>query len=134
MSLRGSFSSLHSFTAALRSIGSGILANRVAAIAAPKLTAIAQRTAAASQTAEGVSWRPSPEGAKVTLRKSGAMLARLVYVAIGPKLRVALTTRYAKYQIGRRPVFPTQAGALPKPYLAALESSVVEAFAAEGLK
>ena len=134
MSLRGSFSSLHSFTAALRSIGSGLVANRVATIAAPKLSELAQASASASQASDGTPWRPSAEGGKVTLRKSGSMLSRLVYVAIGPKLRVALTTRYAKYQIGPRPVFPTQGTALPKPYLEALKSSVVEAFAAEGLK
>jgi hypothetical protein len=56
------------------------------------------------------------------------MLSRLVYVAIGAKIRVALTSRYAKYQIGRRPVFPTQAGGLPQAYRDALDESVREAF------
>ena len=128
MSLKGDLSNLSRFQAAIRTIGSGLLANRVASLAAPKLTRLAKATAAASQTAEGVPWRPSPNGQKVTLRKSGAMLSRLVYVAIGSKLRVALTARYARYQIGRRPVFPTQTSALPDTYRKALDESVAEAF------
>lgn len=131
MSVRGDFSSLRAFSASLRSLGSGIVANRVASLAAPKLTTLAKATAAASQNAEGVPWLPSPEGVKVTLRKSGAMLSRLVYVAIGPKLRVALTTRYAKYQIGKRPVFPTQGSALPAPYRDALAYATREALEGE---
>lgn len=122
------FSSLHRFQAGLRALGSGLLANRVAALAAPKLTRLAKQTAGQSQTAEGVPWRPSPKGEAVTLVRTGAMLSRLVYVAIGSKIRVALTSRYAKYQIGRRPVFPTQAGGLPQSYRDALNESVVEAF------
>lgn len=128
MSLSGNFSSLHRFQEALRSIGSGLLANRIAAIAAPKLTKLAKATAASSQTAEGVAWRPAPDGQKVTLVKSGAMLARLVYVAIGAKIRAALTARYTKYQIGKRPVFPTQTSGLPDTYRDALDESVREAF------
>lgn len=128
MSLRGSFGNLHAFQSALRAIGSGLMANRVAAIAAPKLTALASETTAASSTAEGVPWRPGVDGSKITLRKSGALLGRLAYVAIGPKLRVALTARYAKYQIGKRPVFPSQTSGLPASYRKALEESVAEAF------
>lgn len=128
MSNRFDFSSLHRFQAGLRAVGSGLLANRIASIAAPKLTRLAKATAAASQTADGVPWRPSPDGRTVTLVRTGAMLSRLVYVAIGAKIRVALTSRYAKYQIGRRPVFPTQAGGLPQAYRDALEESVREAF------
>lgn len=131
MSFKGDLSSLRAFSSSLRGLGSGILANRVAAIAAPKITALAKQTFDASQQADGTPWLPDAGGKRVTLRKSGAMVRALRYVAIGPKLRVALTTSYAKYQIGKRPVFPTQGSPLPKPYRDELAAASREALLEE---
>ena len=53
------------------------------------------------------------------------------YVAIGTKLRVALGVAYAKFQIGRRPVFPTQGGTLPVEYSRTLQRTAVDVVRAE---
>jgi hypothetical protein len=50
------------------------------------------------------------------------MFDLLRYVANGTKLRVALTVPYAKYQVGKRPIFPTQGGPLPADYSRTLVS------------
>ena len=47
------------------------------------------------------------------------------YVAIGSLLRVALGVAYAKYQVGKRPVFPKQGKPLPQPYVEALQRIAV---------
>jgi hypothetical protein len=60
------------------------------------------------------------------LRKSGALANRLHYVGIGTKLRVALGVKYAKFQIGRRPVFPTQGQPLPQEYVRTLQRIAVD--------
>lgn len=97
-----------------------VLAHRVAEQSAPGLTALAKRSFDGSQTPYGVPWAPSVDGDTITLRKTGALEAHVYYVAIGTKLRVSLGVPYAKYQIGKRPVFPIQAAALPKDYRAVL--------------
>jgi hypothetical protein len=98
-----------------------VLAQRVAAAAAPAISTVAKSSFARGEDPHGVPWVPGADGQKVTLRRTGALERFVHYVAIGTKLRVVLGVPYAKYQIGRRPVFPKQGGALPKPYAAALE-------------
>ena len=102
-----------------------VVALRVAAEAAPKVTELAKQTFDASETPYGEDWAPGKKGQKVTLRKSGDLARYIKYVAIGTKLRVALGVRYAKYQIGKRPVFPRQAGDLPDSYVQALQRLAV---------
>lgn len=68
-----------------------------------------------------MAWVPAVDGRPVTLRKTGALAKFVYYVAIGAKLRVALGVGYAKYQIGKRPVFPRQGGVLPAAYVRTLE-------------
>lgn len=130
MSFRGDTASLSRFATKLRELPR-LLGNRVATLAADEITAVARRTYEASENAYGAPWAPGADGRTVTLRQSGAMFRTLRYVAIGTKLRVALTTRYAKYQIGKRPVFPTQGGALPKAYIAALARATERALEEE---
>jgi len=132
VNFKGDTASLARFASNLRELPR-LLGNRVATLAAPALTTVARRTADASENAFGAAWPLGADGQKVTLRKSGTMLRSLTYVAIGQKLRVALTTRYAKYQIGKRPVFPTQGGALPRSYIAALDRVTQEALEGEVL-
>lgn len=107
--------SLYKFSQSLRE-----LPRRVAEIcaeeAAPAITSLAHQTFRAAEDAYGVPWRAGSDGKPVSLYKSGALFAKLVYVSIGTKIRVKLGVPYAKYQIGRRPVFPTQGGALPTAY------------------
>lgn len=114
------FRSLSEFTSHLRRLPR-VVAQMVAKEVAPELTKAAEKTFAASEDAYGNPWAPGHEGRRVTLRKSGKMFSRLYYVANGTKLRVALGVPYAKYQIGRRPVFPRQGGSLPLGYVSALQ-------------
>ena len=122
-------SSLKKFSENLRGL-SRTLAVKVAATAADEITSLARDTFSQSADPYGVPWTPGFDGRDVTLRKSGALLSTIRYVAIGTKLRVALGVAYAKYQIGRRPVFPTQGGLLPKSYSATLERVTREVCAA----
>lgn len=117
-------SSLSQFANDLRRLPR-VVAIRVAEAAAPALTAEAKKTFDAGETPYGVDWTPGTEGQKITLRKSGALERSIKYVPIGAKLRVALGVQYAKYQIGKRPVFPRQDGSLPPSYVAALQRAAV---------
>jgi hypothetical protein len=116
--------SLAQFSADLRRLPRTV-AIKVAAEAAPVLTGLAKQTFDASENAYGLNWEPGAKGQKVTLKKSGALFGQIRYVAIGTKLRVALGVPYAKYQVGKRPVFPTQAGRLPDSYIQALQRLAV---------
>lgn len=117
--------SLAKFAADLRRLPR-VVAQRVCEEAAPKITALGRETFGASEDAYGAAWKLGAEGQTVTLRKSGALARALYYVAIGTKLRVALGVPYAKFQIGRRPVFPTQGNVLPEAYQSTLSRTAVE--------
>ncbi|MBK6463542.1 MAG: hypothetical protein IPF92_21445 [Myxococcales bacterium] len=117
-----STANLKEFAASLRELPR-VVGHRVAAACAPVLTALVVDTSDASADAYGAAWAPGADGQTVTLRKSGALLNGVRYVAIGSKLRLALTTKYAKYQVGRRPVTPRQGEALPPAYARALDTT-----------
>jgi len=128
--LRGSPQTLARFSQELRRLPR-VVAQKVTAAAAPVITDLARATFNASQTAEGIPWAPGADGQRVTLRKSGALARRVHYVGIGTKLRVALGVAYAKFQIGRRPVFPSQGSPLPAAYAEALHQVAVAVVRAE---
>lgn len=111
--------SLAKFSQSLRRLPR-VVAQKVAANAAAEITRLAHATFNASEDAYGVPWSPGADGQRVTLRKSGRFARYVRYVAIGTKLRAALGVPYARYQIGRRPVFPRQGQALPTAYVRAL--------------
>ena len=111
--------SLAQFAADLRRLPR-VVALKVAEAAAPAVTELAARTFAASQEPDGRPWKPGKDGEAITLRKSGDLAKYVRYVAIGTRLRVALGVAYAKYQIGKRPVFPRQDAGLPESYVEAL--------------
>jgi len=117
--------SLSQFSADLRRLPR-VVAQQVAAAAAPAITALAERTFNSSEDPYGNTWTPGADGRKVTLRKSGALFSKIRYVAIGTKLRVALGVAYAKYQIGKRPVFPKQGAGLPADYARTLQRVAVD--------
>lgn len=125
MSLHGNVASLAKFSADLRRLPR-VVAQKVAEEAAPVLTALVKQTFDASEDAFGNSWAPGEDGQKVTLKKSGELARRIQYTAIGTKLRLLLAVPYAKYQVGRRPVAPTQGGKLPIEYASALERTAVD--------
>lgn len=116
--------SLSQFANDLRRL-SRVVAIRVAEEAAPELTKLAAATFDESENPYGLNWAPGAQGQRVTLRKTGALARFIRYVAIGTKLRVALGVPYAKYQIGKRPVFPRQDGDLPTAYVQTLQRTAV---------
>lgn len=123
--LKGDLSSLKKFSAALRELPR-VLAQKVATAAAPALTEVALATFNAGEDAFGITWAPGANGQHVTLRKSGGIAGGVFYVAIGTKIRVRLGVPWAKYQLGKRPIFPKQGEVLPKPYVDALTKSTGE--------
>lgn len=125
MSFEANLSTLSRFSASLRDLPK-TLGIKIAAKAAPALTSIALSTFRASEDAFGGPWSPSKDGERVTLTRSGDLARYIRYVAIGTKLRVALGVRYARYQIGRRPIFPKQGDELPIAYRKALEAATQE--------
>lgn len=118
-------SSLKKFAEDLRRLPR-VVAQKVAERAAPALTALAQRTFDAGENPYGVPWASGKKGQRVSLRRSGALFKFIRYVAIGTKLRVALGVPYAKYQVGKRPIFPRQDTTLPDEYAQTLERTAVQ--------
>jgi hypothetical protein len=122
--------SIHKFSQGLRELPR-LVANRAATLAADRFTAVAMSTFERSENAYGRSWILSSKGERVTLRDSGSLARTIRYKAIGTRIRVELGTSYAKYQVGRRPTFPTQTSALPPAYADALKASLAEALSVE---
>jgi len=118
MSNAAALASMKDFAARLRALPT-VLAIKVAVAAAPVLTDMVRETFQTSSDADGNAWQPGAEGQIVTLQESGALARTVRFVATGTKLRVALGTSYAKYQVGRRPITP-RAGTLPIKYGKAL--------------
>lgn len=120
MSLRGNTKSLAAFSQRLLTLAPRV-GIAVAAAVAPALTELALATFSAGENAYGTAWIPREDGGRASLRQSGKLVEGVRYTAIGTKLRVVLGVPYAKYQIGRRPVFPTQGAPLPVAYRALLK-------------
>jgi len=111
-------SSLTKITARLRALPR-VLAQDIAERAAPKISAFAKESFDASRDPYGAPWAPGVNGQTITLRKTGALERFVHYVAIGTKIRVSLGVKYAKYQIGKRLIYPRR-DLLPKQYSDAL--------------
>jgi hypothetical protein len=118
--LKGDIGKLRAFERSIRELPR-MLGAEVATASASKITALARGTFNAGETAYGDTWAPGAEGQKVTLRKSGGLAGDVEYVAIGTRLRARLGRSYAKYQMGKRPIFPR--GKLPVSYVAALRET-----------
>lgn len=118
--LTGNIGSLKDFARRLRELPT-VVAQKVAAEVAPALTEVARATFSAGEDAYGGTWTIREDGTRATLRKSGTLASHLHFVAIGTKVRVALGTAYAKYVVGKRPVFPRQGAPLPAAYVAELQ-------------
>lgn len=118
-------SSLSKLSSTLRALPVA-LAQEVAKRAAPVISQFAKESFDASKDPYGAPWAPAVNGEVVTLRATRALEKFVHYVAIGTKLRVALGVKYAKYQIGKRPIYP-RAGLLPAKYSEALRQITQEA-------
>ena len=118
-------SSLAKFSRALKDMRKGVAID-IAARAAPVITEFAKESFAKSEDPYGAAWLPSVDGDTVTLQDTGSLRDQIHYVAIGTLLRVKLGVKHAKYQIGKRPVYPKQGGLLPKKYTDALDKIVAD--------
>ncbi len=108
-----------------------VVAVKVAQAVVPEINEAAQATFYAGQDAYGTPWKPGKHGQMITLIKSGALARGLRFVASGVRIRVRLGVKYAKFQIGKRPVFPRKGGALPESYVVALKAATASVAAAE---
>jgi len=129
MPVKGSFDSLKKFGQQIKRLPKET-AIKVAELAAPEITKLGHETFAESTDAYGKPWKPGADGRRVTLHDTGKLESRLRYEARGTKLRVNLGVRYAKYQIGKRPVFPKR-GLLPDHYVRVLERIAVDVMRGE---
>jgi hypothetical protein len=118
--LRGDIGKLRALERSIRDLPRTVGA-KVATAAAGKITELARETFNASENAYGDAWAPGEDGQRVTLRDSGALAGGVSYVATGTRLRAQLGPRYAKYQVGKRPIFPR--GKLPLKYVAAIREA-----------
>lgn len=87
------------------------LAARVASKSAPALTASAGAAYDAGRTVYGASRPLSVDGAPLSLKRTGAVRGTVRFVAVGTILRCVLSTRYAKYLIGKYGILPCGARA-----------------------
>lgn len=117
--------SLRQFATDLRRLPRTV-SQRVTSTAAPAITALAKATFAAGTDPYGHAWAPGVDGQSVTLRQTGDLEKFVFYVGIGRALRVSLGVKHARYQIGKRPVFPRQDGALPASYVQTLSRIAVD--------
>lgn len=108
--IKGNPESLRRFAKNLRELPK-VVAQNVASKAAPSITGLARSAYTGGQTVYGARRPFGVNDNVLTLRKSGATLGALRFVAIGTRVRVQLGTRYAKYLIGRYGILPN--GGLP---------------------
>jgi len=118
--LRGDLGKLRALEKSLRELPR-VVGAKVATASAGVITSLARGTFNEGKNAYGDAWAPGADGDPVTLRKTGR-LAQFAYVAIGTRLRAQLGPKYAKYQVGRRPILPRNGARLPLAYVATLRA------------
>lgn len=122
--LRGNVGSLRALQKRLNA-DPQVLAHKVAAAAVGAINSEALRTFSAGQAPTGYVWPESKvTGARVDLVESGRLRGQIRYVADGARIRCIIGVKYAKYQIGKRPVFPPRGAPLPAPYRDAIDRAV----------
>ncbi len=127
--LKGDLSKLRGLEKSLRELPR-VVGMKVATASAGEITSLARATFNASENAYGDAWAPGADGERVDLQKTGR-LAQFAYVAIGTRLRAQLGPKYARYQVGRRPIFPRSGARLPIAYVATLRAKANEIIHAE---
>lgn len=125
----GDFSKLAALRAALRKVPV-MVAQKVAARAAPILTGLARASFDAGTTVYGDARPTGVDGNTLTLRKTGRTAGSLRFVSIGTITRCALGTPWAKYLI-RYGLLPNGKAAIPVSWARALKAEAVRAITAE---
>ena len=126
--LKGDIGKLRALERSIRDLPR-VVGAKVATASASTITDLARGTFNASENAYGDAWAPGADGQKVDLRKSGALAGGVSYVASGTRLRARLGPSYAKYQIGKRPIFPR--GKLPISYVEAIRATTNQVIRSE---
>jgi hypothetical protein len=126
--LKGDIGKLRALEQSIRTLPR-VVGAKVATASASTITDLARGTFNAGENAYGDSWAPAADGQKVTLRKSGALAGGVAFVASGTRLRARLGPSYAKYQLGKRPIFPR--GKLPISYVEAIRRNTNAVIRAE---
>ncbi len=127
--LKGDLSKIRGLEKSLRELPR-VVGMKVATASASAITSLARATFNAGENAYGDAWDPGADGEPVDLQKTGR-LAQFAYVAIGTRLRAQLGPKYARYQVGRRPIFPRSGARLPIAYVATLRAKANEIIRAE---
>ncbi len=128
--LKGDLSRIRGLEKSLRELPR-VVAMKVATASAGVITSLARATFKAGENAYGDAWEPGADGEPVDLEKSGRLAAGVTYVAIGTRLRAQLGPKYARYQVGKRPIFPRGGARLPVSYVAAIRAKANEIIRAE---
>lgn len=98
--MRGDPRTLSRLAATLRSIRT-TTAQKIAARAAPVLTAMAQAAYSGGTTVYGDGRPAGVAGNALTLRDTGTVQGSVRFAAIGTIVRAVLSTRYARYLVGK---------------------------------
>jgi hypothetical protein len=117
--LVGNPRTLKRLTASLRDLPTRV-ASRIAERSAPLVTGSLQSSFNAGTDPYGQPWAPGADGKPVDLVETGKLRSTLSFYPIGRRIIAKLGTRYAKYQVGRRKVFPPGGRPLPVAWSAAL--------------
>lgn len=128
--LRGNISQLKDLAFEIRNLPK-VVAAKVSAQVAGTITALARRTFDASENAYGDAWELDAQGNRVDLRRTGELASGVRYAATGTRLRAVLAVPYAKYQVGKRPVFPRMGARLPADYVKAISATANAVIRAE---
>jgi len=121
--LKGNPSTLKNLNKAIRGLPT-VLAQRVARRSAGALSYFARTSYGSGETAYGDARPLGSKGNALTLVKSGKTLGALYFVAVGTIVRARLSTKYAKYLIGKYRILPIGGGALPVTWSEALKRNV----------
>lgn len=128
MTFRGQPRNVREFSSRLRKIPSVANAERIAKIAAGVLTEKVQASFAAGETAYG-DGRPSGKSGPLSLVKTGTTRDHLVFSATGRQVRAVLSTKYARYLVGKYSVLPNGGAAIPFQWQDALDEISKRVFA-----
>lgn len=121
MGLRGNLSSVRGLRDTLRSLPLSV-AHDVARRGAPAMSAEVSRAFSGGKTVYGDARPASVDGKPLTLRRTGTTESTLKFAANGSVIRAHLTTKYAKYLIGKYGVLPN--GPIPTGWAKRLEAIV----------
>ena len=103
-----------------------VVGQRVAARGAPAITGLAQRAYASGDTVYGDARPVGVAGNALSLVRTGTTRSTVRFSATGTILRAVLSTRYAKYLIGKYRILPAGNAALPVTWSARLREIVGE--------